>query len=183
MATTLLGVTASLALARLAASPGMYHPTQAWTRSVACIWNTYHSFANVCRTEKWLKFDNSYFTTIPDTKADPELLKLSTDKILFMDDVRHHSFAFSQLVRFFKPGRAPLEFEGFTFLCATDSSVILRMLLSNTALCSCRTIQKNFKRIRSYLFWFIRALTQSLRPTSPQGFMQTWKNPLRTSDN
>lgn len=37
-------------------------------------------------TEKWLKFDNSYFTTIPDTKADPELLKLSSDKTLFDDE-------------------------------------------------------------------------------------------------
>lgn len=37
-------------------------------------------------TEKWLKFDNSYFTTIPDTNADPELLKLSTDRILFSDE-------------------------------------------------------------------------------------------------
>lgn len=37
-------------------------------------------------TEKWLVFDNSYFTTIPDPKADPELLKLSSDKTLFDDD-------------------------------------------------------------------------------------------------
>jgi len=37
-------------------------------------------------TEKWLKFDNSYFTTIPDANADPELLKLSTDRILFNDE-------------------------------------------------------------------------------------------------
>lgn len=37
-------------------------------------------------TEKWLIFDNSYFTTMPDPKADPELLKLSTDKTLFDDD-------------------------------------------------------------------------------------------------
>jgi len=37
-------------------------------------------------TEKWLKFDNSYFTTVPDSKADPELLKLSTDKTLFDDE-------------------------------------------------------------------------------------------------
>lgn len=36
-------------------------------------------------TEKWLKFDNSYFTTIPDANADPELLKLSSDRILFND--------------------------------------------------------------------------------------------------
>eukprot|EP00521_Asterionellopsis_glacialis_P019236 CAMPEP_0195326312 /NCGR_PEP_ID=MMETSP0708-20121125/9633_1 /TAXON_ID=33640 /ORGANISM="Asterionellopsis glacialis, Strain CCMP134" /LENGTH=312 /DNA_ID=CAMNT_0040393907 /DNA_START=131 /DNA_END=1069 /DNA_ORIENTATION=+ len=37
-------------------------------------------------TEKWLVFDNSYFTTIPDSDADPELLKLSTDKTLFDDE-------------------------------------------------------------------------------------------------
>eukprot|EP00978_Attheya_sp_CCMP212_P000519 scaffold1048_cov59-Attheya_sp.AAC.1 len=37
-------------------------------------------------TEKWLIFDNSYFTTIPDPNADPELLKLSTDKTVFGDD-------------------------------------------------------------------------------------------------
>jgi L-ascorbate peroxidase len=37
-------------------------------------------------TEKWLAFDNSYFTTIPNDKADPELLKLSTDKTVFGDD-------------------------------------------------------------------------------------------------
>lgn len=37
-------------------------------------------------TKQWLKFDNSYFTTIPDTSADPELLKLSSDKTLFDDD-------------------------------------------------------------------------------------------------
>ena len=37
-------------------------------------------------TEKWLIFDNSYFTTIPDPSADPELLKLSTDKTVFDDD-------------------------------------------------------------------------------------------------
>ena len=37
-------------------------------------------------TAKWLVFDNSYFTTIPDEEADPELLKLSTDKTLFGDD-------------------------------------------------------------------------------------------------
>ena len=37
-------------------------------------------------TEKWLKFDNSYFTTVPDSSADPELLKLSTDKTLFDDE-------------------------------------------------------------------------------------------------
>jgi len=37
-------------------------------------------------TKQWLKFDNSYFTTIPDTSADPELLKLSSDKTLFDDE-------------------------------------------------------------------------------------------------
>lgn len=37
-------------------------------------------------TEKWLIFDNSYFTTIPDEDADEELLKLSTDKTLFDDE-------------------------------------------------------------------------------------------------
>ena len=37
-------------------------------------------------TERWLVFDNSYFTTMPDPKADPELLKLSTDKTLFGDE-------------------------------------------------------------------------------------------------
>jgi L-ascorbate peroxidase len=37
-------------------------------------------------TEKWLAFDNSYFTTIPNDKSDPELLKLSTDKTVFADD-------------------------------------------------------------------------------------------------
>jgi len=36
-------------------------------------------------TEKWLTFDNSYFTTIPDPKADPELLKLTSDRTLFED--------------------------------------------------------------------------------------------------
>jgi L-ascorbate peroxidase len=37
-------------------------------------------------TKNWLVFDNSYFTTIPDESADPELLKLSTDKTLFGDE-------------------------------------------------------------------------------------------------
>lgn len=37
-------------------------------------------------TERWLIFDNSYFTTMADANADPELLKLSTDKTLFDDD-------------------------------------------------------------------------------------------------
>lgn len=37
-------------------------------------------------TEKWLKFDNSYFTTLMDPNADPELLKLDTDKVLVEDE-------------------------------------------------------------------------------------------------
>ena len=37
-------------------------------------------------TDKWLIFDNSYFHIMPDPTADPELLKLSTDKTLFGDD-------------------------------------------------------------------------------------------------
>lgn len=37
-------------------------------------------------TEKWLTFDNSYFTTMADEKADAELLKLSSDKTLFDDE-------------------------------------------------------------------------------------------------
>lgn len=36
-------------------------------------------------TEQWLVFDNSYFTTLDDDSADPELLKLSSDKTLFDD--------------------------------------------------------------------------------------------------
>jgi L-ascorbate peroxidase len=36
--------------------------------------------------ENWLIFDNSYFKTMPDPSADPELLKLSTDKTIFDDD-------------------------------------------------------------------------------------------------
>lgn len=36
-------------------------------------------------TEKWLKFDNSYFTIMADKEADPELLKLETDMTLFED--------------------------------------------------------------------------------------------------
>lgn len=36
-------------------------------------------------TEQWLIFDNSYFTTMPDPNADPELLKLSTDRTVFED--------------------------------------------------------------------------------------------------
>jgi L-ascorbate peroxidase len=37
-------------------------------------------------TEKWLIFDNSYFITMPDPSADPELLKLSSDKTIFQDE-------------------------------------------------------------------------------------------------
>jgi len=36
-------------------------------------------------TKQFLIFDNSYFTTLPDDSADPELLKLSSDKTLFDD--------------------------------------------------------------------------------------------------
>lgn len=36
-------------------------------------------------TEQFLVFDNSYFRTMKDESADPELLKLSTDKVLFKD--------------------------------------------------------------------------------------------------
>eukprot|EP00579_Thalassiosira_antarctica_P005061 CAMPEP_0201881976 /NCGR_PEP_ID=MMETSP0902-20130614/12727_1 /ASSEMBLY_ACC=CAM_ASM_000551 /TAXON_ID=420261 /ORGANISM="Thalassiosira antarctica, Strain CCMP982" /LENGTH=331 /DNA_ID=CAMNT_0048410313 /DNA_START=27 /DNA_END=1022 /DNA_ORIENTATION=- len=35
--------------------------------------------------EDWLVFDNSYFTTITDASTSDELLKLTTDKILFKD--------------------------------------------------------------------------------------------------
>merc|ERR1719223_2524583 len=35
--------------------------------------------------EEWLVFDNSYFTTITDASTDEELLKLTSDKILFQD--------------------------------------------------------------------------------------------------
>merc|ERR1719464_64043 len=35
--------------------------------------------------ENWLVFDNSYFTTINDASTDDELLKLTSDKILFKD--------------------------------------------------------------------------------------------------
>eukprot|EP00542_Grammatophora_oceanica_P015258 CAMPEP_0194042948 /NCGR_PEP_ID=MMETSP0009_2-20130614/14661_1 /TAXON_ID=210454 /ORGANISM="Grammatophora oceanica, Strain CCMP 410" /LENGTH=300 /DNA_ID=CAMNT_0038686991 /DNA_START=88 /DNA_END=990 /DNA_ORIENTATION=- len=37
-------------------------------------------------TEQWLTFDNSYFHVTPDESADPELLKLSTDKVIFVDE-------------------------------------------------------------------------------------------------
>jgi L-ascorbate peroxidase len=36
-------------------------------------------------TEQWLIFDNSYFTTLADDEADEELLKLTTDKEVFID--------------------------------------------------------------------------------------------------
>jgi len=36
-------------------------------------------------TQDWLVFDNSYFTTITDDSTDEELLKLSSDKIIFKD--------------------------------------------------------------------------------------------------
>jgi len=36
-------------------------------------------------TDKWLIFDNSYFTIMPDEKADKELLKLTSDKVVFTD--------------------------------------------------------------------------------------------------
>jgi len=37
-------------------------------------------------TDQWLQFDNSYFKIMSDQSADPELLKLSTDKTLFDDE-------------------------------------------------------------------------------------------------
>jgi L-ascorbate peroxidase len=37
-------------------------------------------------TEQWLVFDNSYFTTIPNDNADPELIKMQTDKAVFQDE-------------------------------------------------------------------------------------------------
>jgi len=37
-------------------------------------------------TEKFLIFDNSYFITVADANADPDLLKLSTDKVVFTDE-------------------------------------------------------------------------------------------------
>merc|ERR1712127_730733 len=35
--------------------------------------------------EDWLVFDNSYFTTITDSSSDEELLKLTSDKIVFQE--------------------------------------------------------------------------------------------------
>mmetsp|Transcript_24386 Transcript_24386/g.48644 ORF Transcript_24386/g.48644 Transcript_24386/m.48644 type:complete len:330 (-) Transcript_24386:200-1189(-) len=35
--------------------------------------------------ENWLIFDNSYFTTVPDASTDDELLKLTSDRVLFED--------------------------------------------------------------------------------------------------
>lgn len=37
-------------------------------------------------TEDWLVFDNSYFTAVPDYTKDVDLLKLTSDKVLFTDD-------------------------------------------------------------------------------------------------
>eukprot|EP00968_Pinguiococcus_pyrenoidosus_P011323 scaffold907_cov247-Pinguiococcus_pyrenoidosus.AAC.14 len=37
-------------------------------------------------TKNWLVFDNSYFATVPDKDTDPDLLKLDTDKCLFLDE-------------------------------------------------------------------------------------------------
>jgi len=46
-------------------------------------------------TEKWLKFDNSYFATMYDPNADPELLKLDTDLCIFGDEgFRPHSMKY-----------------------------------------------------------------------------------------
>eukprot|EP00525_Craspedostauros_australis_P003453 CAMPEP_0198111100 /NCGR_PEP_ID=MMETSP1442-20131203/3080_1 /TAXON_ID= /ORGANISM="Craspedostauros australis, Strain CCMP3328" /LENGTH=207 /DNA_ID=CAMNT_0043767409 /DNA_START=1 /DNA_END=624 /DNA_ORIENTATION=+ len=36
-------------------------------------------------TKEFLIFDNSYFTTLDDDNADPELLKLTSDKVVFLD--------------------------------------------------------------------------------------------------
>eukprot|EP00934_Nitzschia_sp_Nitz4_P002373 Nitzschia sp. Nitz4//scaffold166_size90379//89403//90388//NITZ4_005075-RA/size90379-augustus-gene-0.8-mRNA-1//1//CDS//3329538250//2368//frame0 len=36
-------------------------------------------------TENFLIFDNSYYTTVDDPNADPDLLKLSSDKVVFAD--------------------------------------------------------------------------------------------------
>jgi len=35
--------------------------------------------------DQWLVFDNSYYKIMKDASADPELLKLATDKVLFVD--------------------------------------------------------------------------------------------------
>ena len=37
-------------------------------------------------TPNFLKFDNSYFQVVSDDNADPDLLKLSTDKVIFIDE-------------------------------------------------------------------------------------------------
>lgn len=37
-------------------------------------------------TRNWLKFDNSYFTTLQEQNADSELLRLETDMSLFQDE-------------------------------------------------------------------------------------------------
>ena len=36
-------------------------------------------------TEKFLIFDNSYFTVLDDPNADPELLKMSSDRAVYTD--------------------------------------------------------------------------------------------------
>jgi L-ascorbate peroxidase len=36
--------------------------------------------------KNWLIFDNSYYQVMPDESADPELLKLSSDKTIFDDE-------------------------------------------------------------------------------------------------
>jgi len=37
-------------------------------------------------TEKFLLFDNSYFTVLDDPDADPELLKMSSDRAIYRDE-------------------------------------------------------------------------------------------------
>lgn len=37
-------------------------------------------------TEKFLVFDNSYFTTLDDPNADEDLLKMSSDRAVYTDD-------------------------------------------------------------------------------------------------
>lgn len=46
-------------------------------------------------TEQFFVFDNSYFTTLDDDSADEELLKMSSDKAVFQDEVfRKHAVRF-----------------------------------------------------------------------------------------
>lgn len=55
-------------------------------------------------TSNWLTFDNSYYKTIRDATADPELLKLETDAVLFTDPgffVSANLYAYDQ-DRFFR---------------------------------------------------------------------------------